>query len=268
LHRPSEQAGRSRPGGQHVVCSCEARCHHHGLLACRTPLTSHNAKGGVCVPCYDARRQHRVLPSPPPAVSPPLASSEPPSKLPRLLPPAPLTREYVVRPRGHSCDAKYLAQKPQPRLEGAVWLWGCFCADGLGHAELYDGTLDAAWYQRLLSLNLVKSAHTFWPIGQWWYQQDNASPHTAGTTRAWFHNHGVDVIDFPPWSGDLNPIENLWNDLKRRVYARHPQTMEELELFIREEWAATSLDYCRHTCLSMPRRLRMLIENKGHKVRY
>ena len=65
----------------------------------------------------------------------------------------------------------------------------------------------------------------------------------AGTSRTWFHNHGVDVIDFPPWSSDLNPIELLWNDLKRRVYAHHPQTMEELEHFIVVEWQATDLNF-------------------------
>ena len=58
-----------------------------------------------------------------------------------------------------------------------------------------------------------------------------ASQHTAGTSRAWFHNHGVDLIDWPAWSPDLNPIEELWNDLKRRVYGRHPHSMEELERY-------------------------------------
>jgi transposase len=177
------------------------------------------------------------------------------------------SREYVTRPPGAGCDPKYLAQKE--RLQGAVWLWGCFCADGLGHAELYEGTLDARRYQSILALNLVKSAHTFWPRGQWWYQQDNASPHNAGTSRAWFHNHGVDVIDFPPWSSDLNPIELLWNDdLKRRVYSHHPQTMEELEHFIAVEWQATDLNFCSRTCLNMPQRLQLVIANKGHKVPY
>ena len=176
------------------------------------------------------------------------------------------TREYVTRPPGHACDEKYLGQ--EERLEGAVWLWGCFCADGLGHAELYEGTLDARRYQSILALNLVKSAHTFWPRGQWWYQQDNASPHNAGISRAWFHTHGVDVIDFPPWSSDLNPIENLWNDLKRRVYSHHPKTMEELEHFIAVEWQATDLNYCSRTCLSMPQRLQLVRANKGHKIKF
>lgn len=176
------------------------------------------------------------------------------------------SREYVMRPRGRAFDPEFVDE--QPRLQGAVWLWGCFCANGLGHAELYEGTLDAVKYQRILSLNLVKSAHTFWPSGQWWYQQDNASPHTAGTSRAWFHTHGVDLIDFPPWSSDLNPIENLWNDLKRRVYAHHPKTMDELEHWIAKEWVATELDYCKRTCLSLPYRLQLVVASKGHKIKY
>jgi transposase len=175
-------------------------------------------------------------------------------------------REYVQRPPGKACDPKYLGQ--EERLEGAVWLWGCICADGLGHAELYEGTLDARRYQSILALNLVKSAHTFWPTGQWWYQQDNASPHTAGTSRAWFHSHGIDLIDFPPWSSDLNPIENLWNDLKQRVYAHHPKTMEALEHWIVEEWQATDLNYISHICLNMPQRLQLVLANKGHKIPY
>jgi transposase len=176
------------------------------------------------------------------------------------------TREYVVRPPGHACDPDYMDQRE--RLQGAVWLWGCFCAQGLGHAELYEGTLDAVKYKRILSLNLVKSAHTFWPKGMWYFQQDNASPHTAGVTREWFHNHGVTLLDFPPWSGDLSPIENLWNDLKRRVYAHHPQTMEELEHWIVVEWQATEINFCSRACLSMPMRLQLIIANKGHKIQY
>jgi len=175
-------------------------------------------------------------------------------------------RAYVTRPPGKACDPKYLAQTE--RLQGAVWLWGCFCADGLGHAELYEGTLDARRYQSILALNLVKSAHTFWPRGQWWYQQDNASPHNAGTSRVWFHNHGVDVIDFPPWSSDLNPIELLWNDLKPRVYKHHPKTMEELEHFIAVEWQATDLNFCSRSIINMPQRLQLVLANKGHKISY
>jgi len=176
-------------------------------------------------------------------------------------------REYVQRPPGAALDPKYTL-KEEGRLEGKVSLWGCICAAGLGHAELYVDTLDARRYQNILTLNLVSSAHQFWPRGQWWFQQDNWSVHTAGTSQAWFHNHGIDLIDWPAWSPDLNPIEELWNDLKRRVHGRHPQTTEQLERYITEEWAATELDYISRICRSMPRRLQLVIANNGHKIPY
>jgi transposase len=175
-------------------------------------------------------------------------------------------REYVQRPVGAALEPKYTLHTE--RLKGKVSLWGCICAGGLGHAELYVDALDARRYQSILALNLVSSAHQFWPSGQWWYQQDNWTVHTAGTSQAWFHNHGIDLIDWPAWSPDLNPIENLWSDLKRRVYAHHPQTMEELEHWIGKEWAATDLDFISHICRSMPQRLLLLRENHGHKISY
>ena len=93
-------------------------------------------------------------------------------------------------------------------------------------------------------------------------------PHTAGTSKTWFDSHGIDLLDFPPYSSDLSPIENLWNDLKRRVYAHHPQDMEELEYWIDAEWDNTDLDYCKRVCLSMPHRLQLVRESGGHKIKY
>jgi len=175
-------------------------------------------------------------------------------------------QEYVQRPVGAALDPKYTLKTD--RLQGKVSLWGCTCAGGLGHAELYVDSLDARKYQSILSLNLVSSARQFWPNQHWWFQQDNTAPHVAATSQVWFHNHGIDLIDWPAWSPDLNPIENLWNDLKRRVYAHHPHTMEELEAWIKVEWQATDLDFVSHICRSMPRRLQLLRECCGHKISY
>lgn len=176
-------------------------------------------------------------------------------------------RAYVQCPLGAALDPKY-TRKDNERLEGKVSLWGCICAGGLGHAELYVDTLDARRYQTILGLNLVSSAQQLWPSGQWWFQQDNWTVHTAGTSREWFDRHGVDLIEWPAWSPDLNPIEELWNDLKRRVYARHPKSMEQLEQLITEEWAATDLAFIRRICRRMPHRLQAVIANNGHKIPY
>jgi len=87
-------------------------------------------------------------------------------------------------------------------------------------------------------------------------------------TVTYLHEKGITLIEWPPWSPDLNPIENLWNVIKARVYARFPQSLEEMEQFIREEHAAVDLNFISHICRSMPRRLQLLLDNNGHKISY
>lgn len=69
-------------------------------------------------------------------------------------------------------------------------------------------------------------------------------------------------------STDLNPIENLWSDLERRVYAHNPRTMEELEHWIGIEWDATDLDYVTHICSNIKQRLQLVIAYEGYKIPY
>ncbi len=175
-------------------------------------------------------------------------------------------RQYVRRPPGMAHDPKYMRQ--EERLEGKVSLWGCICAAGLGHAELYEGALNSVRHRDILRHSLIKSFKVFYPHGPWRFQQDNARFHTTGETITYLHGQGVTWFEWPAWSPDLNPIENFWSELKARVYARFPQTMEELEQFIREEWEATDLSYIDKLCRSMPRRLQLLLDNQGHKIHY
>ena len=175
-------------------------------------------------------------------------------------------RTYVRRPVGASHDPKYMRQERQ--LHGKVSLWGCICAEGLGHAELYAGSLDSTRHRDILRRSLIKSLRQFYPDGPWTFQQDNVRFHTTPETVTYLHEKGETLIEWPPWSPDLNRIENLWNVLKARVYSRFPQTMERMEQFIREEWADTDLKYISHICRSMPRRLQLLLDNNGHKISY
>jgi transposase len=176
------------------------------------------------------------------------------------------SRIYVRRPLGASHDPKYM--QPMNHPSGKVSLWGCICAEGLGHAELYAGSLDSTRHRDILRSNLLPSFKQFFPSGPWYFQQDNVRFHTTVDTITFLHNKGITIIEWPPWSPDLNPIENLWNVLKARVYARFPQTLEEMEQYIREEWAATDLTFTSHICKSMPRRLQLVLDNQGHKIAY
>src|SRR3954471_24891958 len=75
--------------------------------------------------------------------------------------------------------------------------------------------------------------------------EDNAPKHKSYLVRTWLFNNGIQCIDFPPYSPDLNPIENLWADLARRVEEFQCETMEELQDIVAEEWKKTSKELLR-----------------------
>jgi hypothetical protein len=57
------------------------------------------------------------------------------------------------------------------------------------------------------------------------FMQDNASIYTAQKVKDWFREEGITTTDWPPYSLDLNPIENAWWELKKRAHEMFPEVM-------------------------------------------
>ncbi len=73
--------------------------------------------------------------------------------------------------------------------------------------------------------------------------------------QSWFNDHGVTVLDWPANSPDLNPIENLWGIVKRKMSDTRPNNAGELKATVKEIWASIPPQQCHKLITSMPRRI-------------
>lgn len=102
------------------------------------------------------------------------------------------------------------------------------------------------------------------------FMQDNARPHTANITRRFFQRHHITLLRHPAVSPDLNPIEHVWDILKRRLRQNYPnlRTLAALERALIETWRQIPQSMIRNCISNMPERLRVVIRSRGGNTRY
>jgi hypothetical protein len=154
---------------------------------------------------------------------------------------------------------------------GKVMVWGCMTSKGFGRLVWVVGNMDAVQYCQILERGLLGTLddHNI-DCRSVYFQQDNDPKHTSQHATTWFAQKGFDVLEWPPNSPDLNPIENAWNQLEVKYNRRGRQARNEDELFemLQEEWQKLSMEYCEKLYESMPHRINKMMINKGKWAGY
>ena len=89
--------------------------------------------------------------------------------------------------------------------------------------------------------------------------QDGAPGHAAGDTSIELQERGIQVIHWPAFSPDLNPIESVWHIMNNYLQ----DNFDRLRAAVKRAWDIFGQEEFRELIESMPARCQAVIEANG-----
>ena len=148
-------------------------------------------------------------------------------------------------------------------------VWGAISVTGKTELVIIEGNLNAVRYQNeILEPVAIPYLQNLGPNSI--LQDDNAHPHRGRIITEYLQNLGVERMEWPAVSPDLNPIEYLWDQLGRAVRARvtNATMLADLRQILVEEWDAIPQQCVTRLVTSMRRRCQAVVAAYGSSTRY
>lgn len=133
---------------------------------------------------------------------------------------------------------------------------------------IFTGLMDAKAYCEILSSAFIPSAKKLYPDG-YKLHQDNDPKHASRFAKNFYEKNKIVWDKTPAESPDMNPIENLWANLKWNL-ARHvkPKNLQELIDGINTYWKTVTVKKCNNYINHLYKVLPRVIENNGGPTGY
>jgi hypothetical protein len=109
------------------------------------------------------------------------------------------------------------------------------------------------------------------------FMHDGAGVHRGNIIKDILREIEIRVMLWPPYSPDLNPIENLWALMKAEIYRLHPElehapdtdaTLDALVAAAQEAWHAIDNGILYRLATTMPNRVQAVIDAEGWYTKY
>lgn len=179
-------------------------------------------------------------------------------------------RQYCWVKPGNSISEKQV-QSTLKYGGGSIMIWGCFTSQGVGYERLIQGTMNSHQYIKILEEEYLETLDFYnLQIQNSYFQHDNDPKHTSKMTQKWLSDHQIRVLQWPPQSPDLNPIEHLWSQVKKKLseYPNLATSSEELWNRFVSEWRSIPVERCLKLIESMPDRIQAVLKAKGGHTKY
>lgn len=183
-------------------------------------------------------------------------------------------RVYVRRPIGDTFTIlpDYIAQDMSKKQSGKVKFFAGFCLNGVGKLYFYEKSMTGDKMIDIIKENVIpETTRLFGENFQWMILHDNDKKWRNYKVRDYTFNQCIIQVNdsiWPAYSPDLNPIENLWAELSRKVFAKHPSTVQLLKQYTIEEWAKIPQTLIADLVNSMVKRAELCIAAGGAKIHY
>ena len=161
--------------------------------------------------------------------------------------------------------------KPKPRAKHPVkvHVWAGISKDGATEICIFTGIMDAEFYVRILQQCLLPFLQRNFAGKEHRFMQDNDPKHVSRRARAFFDENHINWWRTPPESPDLNPIENLWHELKEHLRAKvKPRNQNELVAGIKSFWTTVDSAKCTKYIHHLKKVIPRVIEMQGDATGY
>ena len=148
---------------------------------------------------------------------------------------------------------------------GAIFVWRCMTPRAMGYMCKTVGKMTQALYLSILQDGVMMTI-------EWYYvnpnrvifQHDNDPKHVAKLVKQWLWMQNFDVLTWPAQSPNLNPMEQVWALVKRKLneYPTPTKGMRPLWECMQTSFYIITPKHCQKLYHNMPNCIQVVLASK------